>query len=90
MLEDGDVSLEHQPEFLNVLGKMCRQLKTIPDSLHIENCSSDQISGVSWGGGGIVSRGAYRGRPVAVKTLHLYLSDNFEEHFGVNAGLPRI
>jgi len=84
MLEDGDISPEDQPEFLNKLGKMCRQLETIPDSMRIENCSNGPTDEEYGGGCGTVTRGEHQGRPVAIKTLHLYLTSDFEECFGVS------
>ena len=84
MLEDGDVPFEDQPEAINTLGKMCRQLKTIPDSMHITNCQVDPTSEEYSGGFANVCRGVYRGRAVAIKTLCLYITSNFEEHFGVS------
>src|SRR6266478_1347279 len=89
MLEDGDVSLEDQPEFLNVLGKMCSQLKTIPDSLRIESHLNGSINEGYKGGRGTVSRGEYGGRPVAVKTLHLHLTGNSEGRLDVSVKLSR-
>ena len=84
MLEEGNISLKDQPEFLNMLGKMCRRLKTIPDSMHIADCASGTMDEEYSGGCGTVSRGEYRGRPVAIKTLHFYFTSDFEECFGVN------
>jgi len=87
MLEDGDISSEDRPEFLNILGKMCRRLKTIPASMHIENCPNEPMDEEYGGGCGAVSRGEYRGRPVAIKTLHMYITSDFEERFGVSVKL---
>ena len=84
MLEDGDVSSKDQPELINRLGKMCRQLKTIPDSMHIEHCPIDPMCEEYDGGCATVYRSEYRGRAVAVKTLRLYLTSDFEERFGVS------
>ena len=84
MLEDGDVSFEDQPEAINTLGKMCRHLNTIPDSVHIETCQVDPTSEGYNGGFANVYQGVYRGRKVAVKTLRLYITSNFEECFGVS------
>ena len=89
MLENGDVSFEDRPEFLNILGKMCRRLKTIPDSLRIGNCPRGLMDEYE-GGCGTVSRGEYQGRPVAIKTLHLYLTSDLEEHFSVSVGSPQV
>ena len=83
MLEDGDVPFEDQPEAINTLGKMCRQLEMIPDSMHIENCQVVPTSEAHNGGFEIVYQGVYRGQAVAVKTLRLYITSNFEERFGV-------
>jgi len=84
MLEEGDISFKDRHELLNTLGKMCRQLETIPDSMGIENCANGPADEEYGGGCGTVSRGEYRGRPVAIKTLHLYLTSDFEECFGVS------
>ena len=79
MLEEGDISFDDQHRLLNLLGKMCRQLKTIPNSMHIENCPTGDTDEEYEGGGGTVSRGQYQGRPVAIKVLHLYITSNLEE-----------
>ena len=90
MLEEGDISFEDQHGLLNKLGKMCRQLKTIPDSMHIENCPTSETDEEYGGGGGTVSRGKYQGRPVAIKILHLYTTSNFEECFSVSAEISQV
>ena len=87
MLEEGDVSFKDQPEVLNAMGKMCRRLKTIPDSMRIENCTIDPMDEECGGGCATVCRGKYRGRSVAIKTLRLYLTSDFEEYFGVSVEL---
>ncbi|KAF9645572.1 kinase-like protein [Thelephora ganbajun] len=81
MLEDGNISSRDKPGCLNILGKMCRRLRTIPDSMRIESCLGGP-TGEEYGGGfATVSRGECRGRAVAIKTLHLYVTSNFEERF---------
>ena len=85
MLEEGKVPLKDQPEFLNKLGKLCRQLKTIPDSMRIDNCLKDLTDEEYGGGNATVFRSEYQGRPVAVKSLRLYLTSDFEECFSVSA-----
>ena len=81
MLENGEVSLEDRSHVLNVLGKMCRDLKTIPDSTHIEDCFG--LANERHGGSASVSHGIYRGRKVAVKSVHLYITSDYDERFGV-------
>ena len=83
MLEEGDVSFKGQPELPNILGKLCRQLKTIPDSRRIDNCPTVLGDEECSGGNAAVSRGEYRGRTVAI-----YISSNFRGCFGVSA-IPR-
>jgi hypothetical protein len=87
MLEEGDVSLKDQPEVLNALGKMCCRLKTIPDSMHINICPVDPMDEEYGRGCATVYRGEHRGRSVAIKTLRLYLTSDFEECFGVSVQL---
>jgi len=89
MLEDGDVPLKDRPKFLNKLGKMCSQLKTLPDSIRIKNYSDGPT--VEGGGGcATISRGEYYGRPVAIKTLHQYLTSDPEERFCVSAEISDV
>ena len=87
MLEEGDVPFKDQPKLFNTLGKMCRRLKTIPDSMHIENCPNGPTDEGIAGGCATVYRGEYRGRSVAIKTLCLYTTSDFEECFGVSVQL---
>lgn len=83
MLETDDIPFMDRPELLNTLGKMCSRLKTIPDSVRIESCLDGQTH--EYGGGcAIVSRGQYRGRAVAIKTLHLCVTSDPEERFDVS------
>jgi len=83
MLEEGEISLKDQPELLNILGKICRRFKTIPDSVRIEGSLDGPMSEEYGGGFATVFRGEYRGRPVAIKTVHLYLTSNLEKCFSV-------
>ena len=90
MLEDGDVPFKDQPEFLNTLGKMCHQLKTIPDSMHIENCPFDLMDEEWDRGCATVYQSEYRGRPVTIKILRLYLTSDLEECFNVSTKLSQM
>ena len=90
MLEDGDIPLKDQPKFLKKLGKMCGQLNTIPDSIRIENYSDGLTVEERDGGYATVSRGEYQGRPVAIKTLHQYITSDPKEHFCVSAKLSDV
>ncbi|KAF9645564.1 kinase-like protein [Thelephora ganbajun] len=60
---------------------MCRRFKTIPDSMRIENCLGGPMDEEYEGGCATVFRGKYRGHPVAIKTVRLYLTSNLEECF---------
>ncbi|KAF9643944.1 kinase-like protein [Thelephora ganbajun] len=82
MLEEDEISFTDQPEFLNILGKMCRRFRTIPDSMRIESCLDGPMDEEYDGGCATVFRGKHRGLPVAIKTVHLYLTSNLEECFG--------
>jgi len=83
MLEEGIIPFRDQPKFLNILGKMCRRLKSIPDSMHIGNCLDGPVDENCDGGFATVSRGEYQGHPVAIKKLRLYLTSDLEECFSV-------
>ena len=83
ILENGKVSFEDLPRTFNVLGKMCRDLKTIPDSMHIEDCPSLTDEG-HFGGSASVSPGIYQGQKVAVKTLRLYITSDYNACFGAS------
>lgn len=70
-------------KLLNTLGKMCSRFNTVPDSIRIETYFDSQMH--EYGGGcATVSRGDYRGRAVAIKTLHLYVTSNLEGCFNVS------
>lgn len=83
MLEKGEIPSMDRPELLNALGKICSRLKTIPDTMRIENCLDGQMNEEYGGGFATVSRGEYRGRKVAIKILHLYVTSDLEECFDV-------
>lgn len=84
MLERGEISFTARPELLNVLGKICSRFKTIPDSMQIKS-GLDGRSHEEYGGGcATVSRGKYRGRTVAIKTLRLYITSDLEDCFDVS------
>lgn len=66
----------------------------IPDSMRIES-RLEGIAGRKYdGGNSTVSRGKYEGRTVAIKTLRLYATKNFEECLSVSVefllGWPEI
>ena len=93
MLEDDEVPFEDQLEAINTLGRMCHQLKTIPDSMRIENCQiapTGDTDEVYNGGFATVYQGVYRGREVAVKALRLYITSDFQECSGVRNGGSQI
>ena len=69
---------------------MCSRFKTIPDSMRIESSLDGPMDEVYDGGYATVFRGEYLGYPVAIKTLHLYLIDDFEERFGVSLKFPQV
>ena len=58
--------------------------------MHIESCPKGPTNEEYDGGSTIVSRGEYRGRPVAIKTLRLYITGDFEACFSVSAEFSQI
>ena len=56
MLQEGNVPFKDKPEFLNKLGKLYRQLNTIPDSTHIDDSPNDPMDEYE-GGSATIFRG---------------------------------
>lgn len=52
--------------------------------MRIENSFSVLPGEVYGGGCATVCKGIYRGQVVAIKTLQLYLTSDYGEHFGVS------
>lgn len=52
--------------------------------MRIESCFVDPMNKEYDGGSVAVFRGEYQGRPVAIKTLRLYITGDFEACFGVS------
>ena len=75
-------------ELLNTLCKMCSRQRTIPKSMHIVDCLNGELIEEYDGGNASVFRGEHKGRPVAVKIMRLYLTDDFDKCLGVRTPPP--
>ena len=75
-------------ELLNILCKMCSGQRTIPKSMHVDDCLSGELIEEYDGGHATVFRGQHKGRPVAVKIVRLYLTSNFDKCFSVDIFAP--
>lgn len=91
MLDTGLVSPQERPELLNRLCKMCDEQRSLPGTMVIKEDelklpSEDNIPQCG-GGFGVVYKGGYRGRAVAIKVMPLYVSSNREQCLSVSAPL---
>ena len=69
-------------KLLKALCKMCSIQRTIPRSMHMENCLNE--------GRANMFRGKHKGRPVGVKIVRLCLTGDFDEYFSVSILKSRI
>ena len=78
-------------ELLNALCKMCSRQRTIPESMHMVNCLNGGLVEECGGGQATVFRANHKGRPVAIKIMRLYLTDDFDKCLSVKISslLPR-
>ena len=65
-------------ELFNKLCKTCSRHRVIPASMQIPDCSEDSVQ-VESGGFADVSRSTYNGRPVAIKVVRAYVTDNLDD-----------
>ena len=78
---DNTVCDQDRHKLLNVLCKMCSQQRTIPKSMHLDNCLDGELVEEYDGGHASIFRGEYKGRAVTIKTLRLYLTSDFDKCF---------
>jgi len=77
-------------KLLNTLCKMCSRQKTIPKSMYMVNCLEGELTEEYGGGQGTVFRGEHKGRAVAIKISHLYLTSDLDKCFRVSILALRI
>ena len=76
-------------KLLNALCRMCSLQRTIPKSLHMENCLNEESTEDDEGCPNMF-RGKHKGRAVGVKIVRLYLTGDFGKYFSVSILTPRI
>ena len=90
MLDTNMVFVQEQPKLLNRLCKMCDDQRTLPGTMVIpENAlilPPEEERPRFEGGFGIVYKGTYRGRAIAIKSMKLYTTSNLDEYLSV--GIP--
>ena len=64
-------------ELFNKLCKTCSRNHVIPRAMQIPDCSEGSVE-VECGGFANVSRGTFGGRQVAIKVVHVYITDNLD------------
>ena len=77
-------------KLLNALCKMCSLQRTIPKSMHMDNCLNEESTEDDDEDRANVFRGKHKGRPVGVKIVRLYLTGDFGKYYSVGALKPRI
>ena len=75
-------------ELLNILCKMCSRQRMVPKSMHVDSCLNGELIEEYNGGHATVFRGEHKGRPVAVKSVRIYLTSDFGKCLGVNILAP--
>ena len=71
-------------KLLNALCKMCSLQRTIPKSMHMENCLNEDSTEDDDEGRANMFRGKHKGLPVGVKIVHLYLTGDFGKYLSVS------
>lgn len=69
----------HRHKLLHILCKMCSRGQRTPTSMHIAGCLNREDSEKYRGVNTSVFRGEYKGRPVAIKVLRLYLTSDVDK-----------
>ena len=80
---------EDRHKLLNILCKMCSRKQMIPKSMHVDKHLNGELIEKYYGGQAIISRAEHNGRPVAVKTVRIYLTSDFSKCFSVSRTLAR-
>ena len=75
-------------DLLNILCKMCSRQRMIPKSMRMDNCVNGELIEECNGGYATVFRGEHKGRPVAVKIVRVYLTNDFDKCLSVNTLRP--
>jgi len=64
-------------KLFNKLCKICNQYRVIPESMNIPDCSKGSVE-VERGGLVNISQSTYEGRPVALKVVRAYTTNDLE------------
>jgi len=70
-------------QLLNDLCKMCSRRRVVPTSMRTVSCLKGEPTEEYNGGHGIIFRSELKGHAVAVKTLRLYLTSDFDKCLSV-------
>ena len=73
---------------LNILCKMCCRHRMIPKSMLVGEHLNGELIEEYDGGQATVFRGKYKDRPVAVKTVHIYVTSDLGKCFSVRIPAP--
>ena len=75
---------EDRHKLLNILCKMCSRKRMIPKSMHVDERLNGELIEKYYEGQAIISRTEHNGRPVAVKTVRIYLTGDFDKCLSVS------
>lgn len=86
VLERNEVSDQERTKFLNILFRTCSRERSVPNSMRITSCYDEQTIEERHGGYvANVFKGEDRGRPVAVKVVRSYLTDDPDKCLSVGS-----
>ena len=75
---------EDRHKLLNILCKTCSRQRIIPKSMHVDERLNGELIEEYNGGQATIFRAECYGRAVAVKTVRIYVTSDFDKCFSVS------
>jgi hypothetical protein len=79
---------EERHRLLNILGEMCSHQRMVPKSMQLDMGLTGEMTEEHNEGYAVVFRAQHNGRPVAVKTMRIHLTSDFDKCLSVNTLIP--
>ena len=74
---------QERHELLNILCKMCSRQRMLPNSMHVGRLTGELVE-AERGGNTVVFRAQHNNRSVAVKTIRITMSCDFDKRHSVS------